>query len=247
MPTDPPGTGASPSPPHPQPRRVQDAAGRLELAAGTAGERGGQGTTRWQQRFASGSGACGGGCQPGPGADPRAGPPLPAPAPFPCLPRCPPAWKEGRKGSPGVAGGRGLSSASQHSGTSGFGVRKDTKGPWVSSLGLSFPTPAFTSPAGSPRPSSLHHTAAQLTGKMRARDLEKPTPDVPWRLSHPPQTLGHPRCPRVPRAPSPAPSWCRIWAPSALRAVSQRLMERLWLATNGLAKSWGIASVGLLP
>lgn len=42
----------------PQPRRLQEAAGSRAPALGTWGQQGG-GAARWQQHFASGSGACG--------------------------------------------------------------------------------------------------------------------------------------------------------------------------------------------
>ena len=218
---------------HPQLHRVQDAARCLELAGGLWGH----GTTRWQQHFASGSGAA---------SRPRQRPSLPAPVPFRCplplpapQPTCQKGGEERERG--------GCRREGSHLGIAavwepvGFDVQKGTEGPSVSSLCLSFPTPASTSHVGSPRPSLLHHTAAHLTGRTRARDLEKPAPGIPGRVSHTPQTLGHPCCSSVSQILSPALSWCPVWPP--LRAVRRRLMERLWLATNGLARSWGIASV----
>lgn len=192
---NPPGTGESPGPPtlDPQPHRVQDAAGSLELPgrggrgggfgdAGTAGERG-HGTTRWQQHFASVSGAC----EEEEGAA-RAIPACPGPLPLSAvLPTC-------LKGGEERCLGGSQAQRQSRLGSSGFDVQKDIKGPSVSTLCLSFPTPAFTSPRGSPRLSLLHHAAAHLTGQTRARDLEKPTPGAPWRVPPPLQTLGQPCC-----------------------------------------------------
>lgn len=150
--------------------------------AGTAGERG-HGTTRWQQHFASVSGAC----EEEEGAA-RAIPACPGPLPLSALlPTC-------LKGGEERCLGGSQAQRQSRLGSSGFDVQKDIKGPSVSTLCLSFPTPAFTSPRGSPRLSLLHHAAAHLTGQTRARDLEKPTPGAPWRVPPPLQTLGQPCC-----------------------------------------------------
>ena len=138
----------------PQPRRVQDAAGRLELPgsvgggvcvfgdAGTAGEWGTRhhevaaALREWQWGLPEWGGLPGHPCLPRP----------PSPA-------CPAAHlPEGRGGKASWGSQEGEVPAQHPSGpgTSGFGVQKDTKGPPVSTLCLSFPAPAFASPVGSP-------------------------------------------------------------------------------------------------
>lgn len=184
-----------------------EVSGGVCVSLGTRGQQasGGHGTTRWQQHFASGSGVCrsGGGCQ----AIPACPGPLPLPAPLPtCLKGGEERHPGGRRRErsqlsiPAVRGPAGLVSRR---------TPKDPRFPLCASVSLLL---LSRRPWG---PHSLHHTAAQLTGKTRARDLEKPTPGIPWRLSPPPQALEHPHCPRVPRDPSPAPSWWQIWASSA--------------------------------